>query len=96
MQLQISHWSNFPYGSDSYWGYEMQAWGDGWWLTARSGGWTKGWPKMGIFEWCIPERGNWDQHAEIKDLYVFDRPREPTQDMHAPLSHYFISSGHNS
>mmetsp|Transcript_1910 Transcript_1910/g.5062 ORF Transcript_1910/g.5062 Transcript_1910/m.5062 type:complete len:502 (-) Transcript_1910:548-2053(-) len=43
------------------------------------------------------ERGEWDPHPELNKPYVFAGARGvPTQDMNAPLSHYFVSSGHNS
>ena len=49
---------------------------------------------MGI-AWCMPEAGDWDNHPEISTGYPFLHG-PPDQDMTAPLSHYFISSGHNS
>ncbi|KAF8073216.1 AE7 [Scenedesmus sp. PABB004] len=40
------------------------------------------------------ERGHWDSHHHCNARF---RPApEPAQDMDQPLSHYFISSGHNS
>ena len=50
---------------------------------------------MGI-AWCMPELGNWDHEQAISKGYDFDGPGAPAQDMTKPLSHYFISSGHNS
>ena len=41
------------------------------------------------------ESGKWDIHPEINKKYVPAKV-EVYQDMSQPLSHYFISSGHNS
>ncbi len=41
------------------------------------------------------EKGHWDVHPEIKEAYSPARSAV-YQDMSQPLSHYFISSGHNS
>lgn len=50
---------------------------------------------MGI-AWCMPEEGHWDTHHDVSAVYPFSKHGPPDQDMTAPLSHYFISSGHNS
>ncbi|GAX84834.1 hypothetical protein CEUSTIGMA_g12255.t1 [Chlamydomonas eustigma] len=44
--------------------------------------------------WFCPESGDWDAHTDINDSYVCSP--DVDHDMSHPLSHYFISSGHNS
>eukprot|EP00798_Chlamydomonas_sp_ICE-L_P007100 gene7100-203_t len=41
------------------------------------------------------EHGDWDSHPEITTPYTLMK-EGIYQDMNQPLSHYFISSGHNS
>jgi len=54
-------------------------------------------PSGGCLEWnqmCVWEVGDWDPHPSINTTYT-PKPDAP-HDMTHPLSHYFISSGHNS